>query len=374
MAGDTRRLNVLSVIEVLGRGGAETALVDLVVGLPQHRHSVWHFSRSNGVAVDSTNLRRLHAAGAIVKDVHWRTVVDPYERDRELSGFRPDVVIFHWWQNEPWLPWVDSARDNTHRPGFLCVLHTARVSVSAAYDAYVFLADLQRSGVPNLAPGPARLIPNAVDLARFSARSRASRLVDGGPFVIGVLSALRPFKVPHTLVADAARWAVPGSIWRVCGDGQLRGSLEEEASLLAPAAAFTFAGHISRSDVPRFLSGLDVLCHVVHPETLDCNPIAVLEALAAGVPVVAERRGGLPELIEHGVNGLLADDPEEVGHLLRKLAGDRALVRKLAAGARKSAARHDRGRQLSAYAELIDSLARPTRQAPQLATAPGEAA
>jgi glycosyltransferase involved in cell wall biosynthesis len=126
--------------------------------------------------------------------------------------------------------------------------------------------------------------------------------------------------------------------------------------------------------VPPFLSGLDVLCHAVDAETLDCNPIAVLEALAAGVPVVAERRGGLPELVEHGVNGLLADDPEEVGELLGQLSRNRALVRRLAAGARASAARFDRATQLSAYAELIESLARPAVATPPLAAAASSAA
>ena len=304
-------MNVLSVIEVLGAGGAETALVDLVVGLPQHRHVVWHFSRSNGVSVDSTNLYRLEAAGAKVHDVHWRTFGDSGDRDRELAGFRPDVVIFHWWQNEPWLPWIDFCPGiATDRPAFLCVLHTARVSISALYDAYVFLADFQRSSVPHLATANARLIRNAIDLERFGAASRASRSDDGEPLVIGVLAALRPLKVPRTLVADACRWAVPGAVWRVAGDGSLREGLEDEAARLAPDGSFTFVGHLSRPNVPNFLSGLDVLCHAVDPDTLECNPIAVLEALAAGVPVVAERRGGLPELIEHGVNGLLADDPE----------------------------------------------------------------
>lgn len=351
-------MNILSVIEVLGRGGAETTLVDLVVGLDQHRHAVWHLSNSNELAVDRSHVRRLRAAGAIVRDVHWQTFATPADVDGALDGFRPDVVIFHWWANEPWSPWVAAAANWTNRPAFVCVLHTARISVSSSYDAHVLVADFQRASMPHVAATELRVIPNALDLARFSSPSRASSSEAGDPFVIGVLARLRPLKVPPTLVHDAMRWGIPDSRWLVAGDGPLLEPLVADAARLAPTGNFRLLGNVPRTSVPRFLSGLDVLCHVVHDQTLDSNPIGVLEALAAGVPVVAERRGGLPELIEHGRNGLLADDVEEVGELLRRLAGNRRLTRRLADGARRSAARFDRRLQLAAFSDLIEFVQR----------------
>ena len=349
-------MNILSVVEVLGPGGAETALIDIVAGLRDDRHVVWHFSRSNATRVFRPNARRLAAAGATVRDVHWRTVAESAARDHALAGFRPDVVLLHWWGNEPWAPWLIEARSEHDPPAFVCILHSARVTISPGYDRYVLVAAFQRAMVPHLAGADVRVIGNGVDLDRFAAASRASRSRATEELVIGILARLRPRKVSGTLIRDVHAWPIPAARWVIAGDGPLRATLEADARQLAPAGNFRFAGDVPRRSVPRYLRGLDVLCHLVDPQTSDSNPIAVIEALAAGVPVVAERRGGLPELIEHGDNGLLAEDLDGVGEHLHTLANDRALLRRLAAGARRSALRFDRRRQLAAYREMLRSL------------------
>ncbi len=347
-------MKVLSVIEALGFGGAETAMVDLISGLDEHRHSVWHFSGINGIPVNDAHVRRLHSQGAQVVNTHWATAWEKWLRDEQLARFQPDVVIFHWWIHEPWRPWLTERGPSG--PAFVCVLHSARTNVSSGYDSYVLLAPFQAEGVPDARGARVQLIPNAVDLERYAVQSQAERSDDRAPLSIGILARLRPFKVPDSLVEDIVSWNVPGATWLIAGDGQLRPSLEADAARLGQQARVRFAGHVEREFVPAFLAGLDVLCHPVTPSVLDTNPIAVIEALAAGVPVVAERRGGLPALIEHERNGLLADSAEEMGVLLHRLAADRPLVRRLAVGARETSLRFGRARQLEAYRELLASL------------------
>ena len=334
--------------------GPRTRLTDLVIGLPEHSHLVWHFSRVNRKPAHRALIRRMTEHGVPVRNVDWRAVSVREVRRRELDGFEPDVVIIHWWKNEPWAPWQTEARLSGW-PRFVTVLHSSRMSLSPGYDRYVGVANFQVARFPFLAEEDVRVIPNAVDLTRYQASSRASRSRPGEPLVIGTMAGLRVEKVPLTLIEDAVAWHIPDAQWRIAGSGIFRDEFEAQAASLAPGR-FQFLGLLPRRSVPRFLSSLDVLCHPVHSQVLDCNPIGVIEALAAGVPVVAEARGGLPELIDHGVNGLLAQSSEEVGELLRRLASDRALVRRLAHGARRSARRFDRATQLAAYRELLAGL------------------
>ena len=91
----------------------------------------------------------------------------------------------------------------------------------------------------------------------------------------------------------------------ICGDGPLRAALENEAQALGLAENMQFLGFCS--DIINYLAVADVFVHVPLWEGLG---IAVIEALAAGLPVVASRVGGIPELVEDGRSGLLVPSQE----------------------------------------------------------------
>ena len=71
------------------------------------------------------------------------------------------------------------------------------------------------------------------------------------------------------------------------------------------------------------------------------------------MPIVAEARGGVPEIVSHGVNGLLGRSADEVGDLLRAVVADEELRATLARGARGSASRFSLATQLAAYENLL---------------------
>lgn len=125
-------------------------------------------------------------------------------------------------------------------------------------------------------------------------------------FTIGIIASLIPVK-NHALFLDIARQLVdtvkqPLNFW-IIGHGPLRASLEERVKGLNLSSYVTFLGF--REDIPALLSQLDILLITSHNEGF-CSTI--LQAMAAKVPVIAHNVGGIPEIIQHQKNGLLAND------------------------------------------------------------------
>jgi glycosyltransferase involved in cell wall biosynthesis len=134
------------------------------------------------------------------------------------------------------------------------------------------------------------------------------------------------------------------------GDGPQRRRLENRGAILAGA----------RRDVPEVLAASDI---VALPSRFgEGCPNAVLEAMAAGKPVIASRSGGTPELVVDGETGLLCppEDVDALGAALRRLAADPALRAKMGAAGRERAAR-DFGveRLVRSYETLYSELTAP---------------
>ena len=106
----------------------------------------------------------------------------------------------------------------------------------------------------------------------------------------------------------------------IAGEGPLRPSLERSAGALAAGAAFL--GQVD--DMPRFMGACDVLLFPTLPGLGEGFGLAALEAMAAGVPVVATGVGALPEVVEHGVTGsVVAPGADTIAAALVRLGGDR---------------------------------------------------
>lgn len=115
-----------------------------------------------------------------------------------------------------------------------------------------------------------------------------------------------------------------------------QGPLESELRAEVMARGLEHRVHLVgfRRDLARWLGGLDVLAH---PADMEGLGIALLQAAAAGVPIVASRAGGLPEAVKDGVTGLLTPpgDPSHVGWALRTLLGDKAMREKMGRAGRR---------------------------------------
>jgi len=159
-----------------------------------------------------------------------------------------------------------------------------------------------------------RVIHNGVDVERFIlARPDKRRLfpsVESRSKLIAVVANMySPVKGHDSLIAAASSVCRDDSdtIFVLIGDGRERPTLEQQVKRAGLEKYFLFLG--SRTDIPELLACCDIS---VLPSESEGLPNAVLEAMAAGLPVVATSVGGVPEIIEHEVNGLLVPPQDAV--------------------------------------------------------------
>jgi len=181
--------------------------------------------------------------------------------------------------------------------------------------------------------------------------------------VVGFAGRLIPEKGADVFLRAASLVAgvVPEARFVVIGDGRLRGVLEALAGdlgLLGDRARFLGF----RGDAADLIAGLDILAV---PSRSEGTPLVVGEAMAAGVPVVASRVGGLPAQVTHRATGLVVDpeDPEGLATALVSLLLAPDEARQLGEAGRACAARFP-------HAALVDRIEEVYRQAHQPAAGP----
>ncbi len=128
------------------------------------------------------------------------------------------------------------------------------------------------------------------------------------------------------------------SLW-IIGDGPLRSKLERLAFELGLRDRVLFLGSISQELVSSLIAGCEVLALGSRSEAFG---IVLLEAMAAGKPVIATAIGGIPELVSHGQNGLLVppEDPEALSNAMAQLLADAELRRVMGQHGRSFVQRH----------------------------------
>jgi glycosyltransferase involved in cell wall biosynthesis len=214
------------------------------------------------------------------------------------------------------------------------------------------------------------VIPNAVDVRSFrpaSGQGGTAQIVSVGRFAYPkdfttLLEALALVRAPCHAVLAGDGPALPAVAAAVRREG-----LSQRVELLG-----------ARADVPDLLAGADVFVLSSRSEGF---PVSVLEAMAAGLPVVATDVGGVGEAVEDGETGILvpAADPEALARSLERLVLDADLRRRLGAAGRARTLRlFDVSRYRAAYLELYrrelrsTAPATPGRKVLNASTGPGE--
>lgn len=211
------------------------------------------------------------------------------------------------------------------------------------------LADLARRFAPDQ---PIAIIPNGVDAARFSpadARSDGDRL--------SLLFVGRVVRQKGLDVLFEALASLPPALRErigltIVGDGPARPELEAQAARLGLTERIAFRGWLGRDELPAAYRAADAF---VFPSRDEGMPNVVLEAMAAGLPVVATRIAGNRDLVVEEETGLMldADDTPALAAAIARLAEDPALRRRLGEGGRRRVVDHFSWRAVAAaYRDL----------------------
>lgn len=358
-----RPVRLLWLFDSLGAGGAETLAVVFARSIDRADYDLTVASLSGASGV---NAERLRADGVSVLDLGARNLRDRAAFRRLLDLVREreiDLIHAHLTYSSIWSALV------TRKTGVpsLASLHVAPTATRALHDSLrhrisvgirdrLMIAMMNRwsSGViavssalendyvaRGLRKDKVRVVHNGVELERFRrphAESRARLMdelgLDAETPVLATVSVLRPKKGVEVLL-DAAR-AVPGANFLIIGDGPMRGEWTALAESLGVSGRIRWAGY--RTDVDALLAGCDLF---VHPSLDDAFPTVLLEAMGAGLPVIATRVGGIPEIVTEGETGMLIppDDAAALAAAINKLIVNPAEMQRMQANARADADR-----------------------------------
>jgi glycosyltransferase involved in cell wall biosynthesis len=216
-------------------------------------------------------------------------------------------------------------------------------------------AELKARGLP---VGRVRVVFNGIADPK-ARRAAPPPGVHAAPFRPCILSVSRLVPGKNIgLVMDAVaalRAEYPDVGLVVAGDGPLLGALQARAASLGLAESVRFPGFVP--DVGPLYGSCDAFVLVSRTEGM---PIAVLEAMAWGIPVVASRVGGIPVMLDDGSDALIveADDASGLREALRRILGDARLRSTLARSARERFERYFTAERMAqAYVQFYDEVA-----------------
>jgi len=329
------KTNILVIILSLEIGGMEQLVFDLITNINKNKFNI--------------KVICIHSLGPIAEELksHGIQVVKidtmvplvsflfPYNLIKEIKEFKADIIHVHsgCWHKAAMAGWLSGVKKiiyTEHGRYFpesnkLVLLDNifSRITtnvISVSENLATYMHD-----VIGIREKKITVIINGINVDKFIPSRDSSRLIVRR---IGIIARLAPVKDIATLIR-AMRTVVdayPDVQLDIVGDGPERASLEELTKELILDASVIFHGF--RRDIPEVLSFIDIF---VLSSISEGTSITLLEAMAAGKPVVVTNVGGNPAIIEDGVNGFLmpSQDPELMADAIIRLIIERETRRKM---------------------------------------------
>jgi glycosyltransferase involved in cell wall biosynthesis len=207
------------------------------------------------------------------------------------------------------------------------------------------------------AAGKVHVVRCGVDLGAFAPAPRRPPAIP----TFACVASLRPYKGHEVLIEAAALLRREGLDLRLVlvGEGTRRRAIEAHVARAGLSEVVRLRGALPHEEIPAVLAGATALVLpsvTARDGQMEGIPVALMEAMAAGVPVVASRLSGIPELVRDGETGLLVPerDPVALAAALERLVRDPALAARLAdAGRRAVREQHDRTRNVARLRALL---------------------
>jgi glycosyltransferase involved in cell wall biosynthesis len=378
-----RRIRILRIITRLNTGGPAVHLATLAGSLDPVRYEQWLATGREGPGEGS--MRPLVERRGVQPIVIPEMVGTPRMGPRDVTALlkirrlvrdlRPDIVETHLskagilgrlaarLERVPAVVHVFHGHvlDGYYGPLKTWLARRTERALAAFSDRLVAVSALVRHELVNHRVAPADRI-SVIELglelepllhcrlARGQLRRELGIAADAP--LVGIIGRLSRIK-NHELFLEAAAsvaTAHPDVRFLVVGDGERRLALEAHARRLQLTRQMLFAGW--RSDLPGVYADLDVLALASDNEG---TPLVLIEAMAAGCPVVATGVGGVPDLIDDGVTGLLVPprQPTRLADAIVRVLQDRRLAAGLAAEAQATARTRFRVERLAADMDAL---------------------
>ena len=343
MGGDRRPLKILHIDPERAWGGGENQVIGLMNYLSLRGHQ---------------NHLLCHREGPLFREAQKRGIATFHVSIRNELDLRPvfslrrlirreeyDIIHFHTKRAHALCLWLGRVH-----PGVKCIvtrrmdypvrrnwyndcLYNRRVDGVVAISKKI--ADLLAEG--GVRKEKIRVIHSGIDPAPFQKAQGVGP--KSGLLVIGTVAVLEERKGHRFLLEAAALLKQQGHrlTYRFAGEGTQRDHLRKVALGLGLQEEVVFMGFVS--DIPSFLSTMDIF---VLPSLYEGLGVAVLEAMAAGKPVVATKVGGLTELVEDQMTGLLVppEDPSALARSISRLVSQRGLAEEMGGRAWERVQKH----------------------------------
>lgn len=334
---EVRKFNIVFLIDGLGWGGAERLMIPILANIDRRLFSVrvvvFQIRNGNPIADDlralgipvdlipvpyMRDLTAIPRIAAYLKDVKADLIHAQLELGDILGGLTalhmrlPSVSTLHT------MPSQDMGfKSRMHQEvEYFCLRHFFNMVISVSDEARQFHKD-----VGKLPDRKTCTIYNGIDLSHFPVSPRANREavlrefnIPSAATVLITVAVLRELKgiqymiraLPEILSAN------PNLYYLIVGSGDFQSALVEEVSRAGVSERVIFAG--ARKDVPALMSASDVF---VLPTLTEALPTVLAEAMAAYLPILACRVGGVPEMVEDGVNGRMVApaDPQQLANV-----------------------------------------------------------
>lgn len=189
------------------------------------------------------------------------------------------------------------------------------------------------------------VVPNGVDIDRFSHLSRKRARLELGiknnEKALIYVGRLNPVKGVRYLVESMAIISQRDRDVRllIVGGGEEKLTLERLTARLNLTGYVSFLGQTANEGIPEYMIASDIF---VLPSLTEGFPVAILEAMAAGLPIVTTRVRGLPEIVREDENGFLVEpkNPEQIAERVLLLLGDDSLRGRISKSNREQAKRY----------------------------------
>ena len=371
------KCRVLHVLANLGAGGAERMAVHIVLGLNRQRFEPAVVAYRGRFGSDLE--QQLDEAGVKTwfldkgPGFGWRTY---YRLHRVFKEFRPDIVHTHvhvlryafpslvYFKPRLMVHTVHNLaeREVEPRARWLQRLAYRRGVIPVAVAREVAVSMERLYGIGN-----SRVVWNCIPTDVYASPQtsrevwRAKQGFSEEDVLFVCVARFAPQKNHALLISAFAKGpaADPKAHLVLAGQGVLRAQLQERVNELGLTNRVHFLG--LRRDIPDVLGAADIFAL---GSDYEGNPLSVIEAMAAGLPIVSTAAGGVPELLQNGKQGFIVQPGhgEELSEAMVILLKDRDLRRTMgAAAAARAKEKFDVSAMVRAYEDLYDELSAPSQ-------------